>query len=329
MMGWTDRHARYFMRQISRHIVVFGEMLPPEAVLYSKKRAYVHFDPEEHPVVFQFGGNDPDTLARAAREVERAGWDEINLNVGCPSERGLVKAFGAHLFRQPTVVRDCIRAMRDAVSIPVTVKTRIGVNQDQGYEPLAEFVGIVREGGCEVFYIHARNAWLDGLSPTENRHVPPLHYEHVHRLKQEFPELTVVINGGITEWDDVREHLRGVDGVMIGRRAYKDPFWLRTVERDFFGGSPELPSQPELLRRCLPYVERELAAGTKVCDILRHMVGLYRAVPAASAFRRHVAREAYDRNAGLHTYLRAIDLAEAINLPTSLPELVASFGNRS
>lgn len=313
MMGWTDRHCRYFLRQIAPPAVMFSEMLHPEAiVLGSNKRKYLRRHASENPVAFQLGGNEPAMLARATAEICRAGFDEVNLNVGCPSKKGLTDPFGAHLFKQPQRVRECLQAMGEASNVPVSVKTRIGVDDDEGYEPLAEFVGIVQESGCRIFYVHARKAWLKGLSTKANRQVPPLHYEHVHRLKREFPHLTVVINGGITEWHHARSQLQFVDGVMIGRRAYKDPFWLTLAERELFDSGAPLLDEPEILRRCIGYVQEETAGGTPVREILRHMVGLYRDVPAATAFRRHIALEAYRRDAGLHTYLQAVEIAEAL-----------------
>ena len=315
MMGWTDRHARYFHRQISRNVLVYSEMLAPEAVLYGRRERYLRYHPEEHPVAFQLGGHRPQVLAAAARELEKVGYDEINFNVGCPSQKGKKHPFGAHLMKQPQVVRECLEAMAEAVDIPVTIKTRIGVDDHEGYQPLADFVGQTRESGCRVYIIHARKAWLDGLSPRANRDVPPLHYEYVYRLKREFPELTVILNGGLTEWSEIRQHLAHVDGVMVGRRAYKEPFWLAEVDREIFGGEAESPSPPEILRRCIPYVEEELASGTSLRSIVRHMVGLYRNAPAASAFRRHIALEGNPRGAGLDVFLGAIRIAERLSRP--------------
>ena len=304
MLGWTDRHARFFLRQIHPDALLFTEMLRPEALLYGKKQVFLRHHPCEHPVAFQLGGNQPAVLARAAREVELAGFDEVNLNVGCPSPKGKLEPFGAHLFCQPDLIRDCVQAMAAAVSIPVSVKTRIGIDHDDSYAPLAEFVAKV-EPSCRIFYIHARKAWLDGLSPKENRDVPPLRYEYVYRLKREFPHLTIVINGGITEWSQVHRHLEHVDGVMIGRRAYKDPMWL----------APPGLRQPEILKRCLCYVSRELEEGTPLREITRHMVGLCKNMRAAGVFRRHLAVPAQRDDAGLEAYLEAIELAEALSRP--------------
>lgn len=311
MLGWTDRHERFFLRQISRRVLLYSEMLAPEAIVLNERRMrYIEFDPQEHPVAFQLGGSQPALLAAAARKLEEMGYDEINFNVGCPAQGGHARAYGAHLMKTPDLVADCLKAMQDAVSIPVTIKTRIGIDHEDRYEPLAEFVEVVRRSGCRTFIVHARKAWLQGLSTRQNRLVPPLRYEYVYRLKREFPDLTVVINGQITEWDQVRQHLEHVDGVMIGRRAYKEPYWLATVDRDFFGHSEEVASPPEILRRCIPYVEKELARGTPLRDMVRHMVGLYRSAPAASAFRRFLSIECHDKRADLDTYLQAIRIAD-------------------
>lgn len=318
MMGWTNRHARYFHRQISRNVVVYSEMLAPEAIILGRKDRYIHYHPEEHPVAFQLGGHQPKVLAAAAKELQRVGYDEINFNVGCPSKKGKIQPFGAHLMKQPALVTQCLAAMGEAVDIPVTIKTRIGVDEQEGYQPLADFVGQVKESGCKVFIIHARKAWLDGLStPRANREVPPLHYDYVYRLKREFPDLTVILNGGVTEWSDARQHLQHVDGVMVGRRAYKEPYWLAEVDREIFGAAEPKPSPPEILRRCLDYVQQELESGTHLRDMVRHMVGLYRSAPAAAAFRRHIAMEGNPHGADLSVFLGAIRIADRLSRPGS------------
>ena len=316
MLGWTDRHGRYFLRQISQRILLFSEMLAPEAILLGKKEHYLRHHPEEHPVAFQLGGNQPGQLAAAARDVEKAGYDEVNFNVGCPSLNGRLYRFGAHLMKEPRLVADCVAAMVDAVSIPVSVKCRIGVDELDSYDHLAEFVATIHASGCQVFFVHARKAWLEGLTPKENREVPPLRYDYVYRLKRENPGLTIVLNGGITDWGDATRHLEHVDGVMIGRRAYKDPYWLTRVDQDFFGASAPLPSQIDIMRRCIPYIERELAQGTALRDIVRHMVGLYRQLPSSAAFRRQISLEASRTGAGLDAYLRAIDIAAGLAHPS-------------
>jgi tRNA-dihydrouridine synthase A len=319
MMGWTDRHFRYFFRQISRKAVLFGEMLAPEALVFGKPERYLRFHPDEHPVVFQLGGNNPQLLAKAAVMIEQAGYDEINFNVGCPSKAVGIAKIGAFLFKQPQLVADCVSAMQSAVNIPISVKTRVGVDQDERYEPLHHFVDLISRHGCKIFYIHARNAWLEGLSTNQNRLIPQLRYQDVYRLKRDFPELTIVINGAISTLEQSMEHLQQVDGVMIGRKGYKEPFSFVDADRELFGDSGSLPSQTEILRRCIPYVEAELSAGTALRHIIRHQVGLYRHLPAATAFRRHIALEGVQAKAGLSDYLKAIEIAEGLHHPTKPP----------
>jgi tRNA-dihydrouridine synthase A len=315
MLGWTDRHARYFFRQITRRAVVFTEMLAPEALLLGRREWYLQFHPDEHPIVFQLGGNHPATLAAASRVIEKEGYDEVNLNLGCPSANGKRQRFGAHLMKEPEVVADCLEAMAAAVSIPVSAKIRIGIDDADSFAHLVEFVAKLSGRGCKIFYVHARKALLEGLTCKENREIPPLRYDYVERLKREFPHLTIVLNGGITEWSEVPGHLEKVDGVMIGRRAYKDPYWLRTLDQDFFGSTAALPDHIAIMRRCIPYVEQELANGTALRDITRHMVALYRKLPASTAFRRHVNQEANRRGADIETYLKAIDIAAGLAHP--------------
>lgn len=310
MLGWTDRHARFFLRQISANARMYSEMLHAEALVYGDAEGFLKFHPAEHPVAFQLGGNRPENMAKAARMIEQAGFDEVNLNCGCPSERGHADPYGAHLMAKPELVRDCLAAMRDACSLPVSIKTRIGIDRQDSYEPLAAFAQVVVESGCKLWIVHARKAWLDGLSTQENRHVPPLHYDYVYRLKREFPELTVVINGAIDEWPAVHEHLQHTDGVMVGRRAYKDPFWLREADAQLFGATAEPVSRAQILRRCLPYLEAELTRGAHPRDLMRHTVGLFRDLRGASNFRRHVSVEAHKREAGLEVLEHAIRIAD-------------------
>jgi len=322
MLGWTDRHARYFHRQISRHVLVYGEMLAPEALLLGRKERFLRLHPDEHPVAFQLGGSQPVSLAKAARVVQQAGFDEINFNVGCPSKKGEHLLFGAHLMTRPRLVADCVAAMVEAVDIPVTVKTRIGVDDFDSFDFLADFVGQVAQAGCRIFIIHARKAWLKGLSPRANRLIPPLDYPRVYRLKQEFPHLTVVVNGGIQCWKEARQHLTRVDGVMVGRQAYKEPHWLADVNHEIFGDGSSRPSQAEILKRCIPYVEEELARGTMLRDIMRPMVGLYRKAPAATAFRRHIALQANPAQADLDVFLEAVRISQATQRKARLPDAI-------
>ena len=306
MMDWTDRHCRYFHRLLSPHVRLYTEMVTAPAVLHGDRERLLGFDPAEHPVALQLGGADPRELALAARVGADIGYDEINLNVGCPSDRVQSGRFGACLMREPALVADCIASMRAAVSIPVTVKCRLGVDEQDEYADLESFVETVRATGCHVFIVHARKAWLEGLSPKENREIPPLNYERVYRLKREFPDLAIVVNGGVATVDDVQEHLRHVDGVMLGRIAYHDPYRIAEVERALF--SAPLPDRDEVLARLRPYVEAHLARGDRLQHISRHILGLYQGLPRARAYRRLLSEEAHRGDAGYDVIQRAMSL---------------------
>jgi len=296
MMDWTDRHCRYFHRLLSPRARLYTEMVTSAALVRGGQLRLLEHSQQEHPVALQLGGSDPQELAQAARLGAEAGYDEINLNVGCPSDRVQSGRFGACLMYEPTLVGECVKAMRDAVGIPVTVKCRIGVDEQDEYAGLAEFVERVQAAGCGVFIVHARKAWLKGLSPKENREIPPLDYERVYRLKREFPHLVVVINGGITTVDEVQAHLRQLDGVMLGRAAYHDPYFLARVEAALYG--EPLPRRDEVLQRMRPYVEAELARGTGLKHISRHLLGLYQGEPGARGFRRSLSEGAHLPGAG-------------------------------
>jgi tRNA-dihydrouridine synthase A len=288
MMEWTDRHCRFFHRQLSRHARLYTEMMTTGALLQGDARRHLDFDAAEHPVALQLGGSEPAELARAARLGERWGYDEINLNCGCPSERVQRGAFGACLMAEPALVADCIRAIRDAVSIAVTVKHRTGVDGREDYPFLRDFVGALADAGCEVFIVHARSAWLKGLSPKENREVPPLRYEMVHRLKADFPARAFVLNGGLTTLDEARQNAVELDGVMLGRAAYHDPFLLSEVDRTLFGEA-NAPSREEVVDRMTAYLARECARGTAPRHIVRHMHGLYQGVRGARLWRQRLS----------------------------------------
>jgi tRNA-dihydrouridine synthase A len=296
MMDWTDRHCRYFHRLLSPRARLYTEMVTSAALVRGKQLRLLEHSQQEHPLALQLGGSDPLELAQAARLGAQAGYDEINLNVGCPSDRVQSGRFGACLMREPALVGDCVKAMRDAVSIPVTVKCRIGVDDQDDYSDLQHFTGTMLEAGVGILAVHARKAWLQGLSPKENREIPPLDYERVYRLKREFPQLVVVINGGITAVDDVRAHLAQVDGVMLGRAAYHDPYLLAQIEAALHG--EPLPQREDVLRHMRPYVEAELARGTALKHISRHLLGLYQGEPGARAFRRTISEGAHLPGAG-------------------------------
>ncbi|MGD9946695.1 MAG: tRNA dihydrouridine(20/20a) synthase DusA [Burkholderiaceae bacterium] len=311
MLDLTDRHCRVFHRQLSRRARLYTEMITTGALLHGPRERLLAFDPVEHPVALQLGGCDPAELAQAARMGARAGYDEINLNCGCPSERVQRGAFGACLMAEPALVADGIRAMRDAVDIPVTVKHRIGLDRDESYAFVRDFVGQVAEAGCGVFIVHARNAWLKGLSPKENRSVPPLRYELAARLKRDFPALVIVLNGGLREHAQALPWLDQVDGVMIGREAYENPWLLSDVDRLYYGeqrvpgqraprdGDAAVPPSREAVARAMqPYLQRQMAAGTPARAVVRHMLGLFNGLPGARRWRRALSDESWLKRAG-------------------------------
>ncbi|WUR14538.1 tRNA dihydrouridine(20/20a) synthase DusA [[Empedobacter] haloabium] len=290
MMDWTDRHCRLFHRQITKHTWLYTEMVTTGALVYGDVERHLRFNDEEHPVALQLGGSDPHDLAVSARLGEKWGYDEINLNCGCPSERVQKGAFGACLMAEPELVRDCVKAMRDAVSIDVTVKHRIGINETESYDFVRDFVGQVADAGCRTFIVHARNAILKGLSPKENREIPPLKYEYAYRLKRDFPEFEILINGGIKTEAEIDEHLRHVDGVMLGREAYHNPYLMATFDRRYYGDDAPVKSREEVLRAMMPYIAAQLAQeggrGLKLNTITRHMLGLMQGLPGAKNFRQ-------------------------------------------
>lgn len=292
MMGWTDRHDRYFMRLITPNTLLYTVMITTGALIHGQKQDVLDFNPEEHPVALQLGGSDPADLAACAKMAEERGYDEVNLNCGCPSERVQKGQFGACLMAAPQLVADCVDAMRQAVHIPVTVKTRIGIDDQDSYQFLTDFVGPIAEKGCDTFIIHARKAILGGLSPAENRRVPPLKYDTAYRLKKDFPHLSIVLNGGITTIDQIKTALQSLDGVMIGREAYQNPYFMAEVERDIFGNTDVL-SRDEVIERMIPYVKKCLADGIPVKDVTRHILGLYQSSRGAKRWRQVLSTEAY------------------------------------
>lgn len=287
MLDWTDRHCRFFHRLLTRRARLYTEMVTTGALLHGDVARHLDFDSAEHPVALQLGGSEPADLARCARLGERWGYDEINLNCGCPSERVQRGAFGACLMAEPALVADCVKAMVDAVSVPVTVKHRIGIDRVESYDFVRDFVGTVAEAGCRVFIVHARNAWLKGLSPKENREVPPLRYELVHRLRRELPGLVIVINGGIADAPAVHRELALVDGVMIGRQAYHDPWWLASWDATWYGEPDRGLTREAVEAEMVAYMAREQAArGTPWHAVARHMLGLYNGLPGARRWRQ-------------------------------------------
>ena len=309
MLEWTDRHFRFFLRLISRRVFLYTEMVTTGAMLHGDRARLLAYDPSEHPVGLQLGGSDPSALAECARVAAGLGYDEVNLNVGCPSDRVQNGRFGACLMAEPELVGECVAAMREAVGIPVTVKTRIGIDDLDSYEGLAYFIDTVAAAGCRTFIIHARKAWLKGLSPKENREIPPLRYEVARQLKQDFPGLEIVLNGGILTLDECVAHLRDVDGVMLGRAAYHNPYCLAEADRLLFGDEYSVRSRHEVLEAFLPYVAHELAQGAHLQGISRHILGLFHGEPGGRLWRRHLSENAVRADAGVEVLRAAAGLA--------------------
>lgn len=305
MLDYTDRHARYLLRLLTRRTLLYTEMVTTGALMHGDPARHLDHDPAEHPLALQVGGSEAAAMAASARLAERWRYDEVNVNVGCPSPRVQSGAFGACLMAEPRTVADCVRAMTAAAAIPVTVKTRIGIDQRDSYEALADFVGTVAEAGCGTFVVHARKAWLTGLSPAENRTVPPLRYDVVYRLKRDFPALEIVLNGGVTSLDAAREHLARVDGVMIGRAAYEDPFLLAEADPIIFGEPGPARGRGDVLRAYMDYVEAHLARGVPLARMSRHLFGLFHGHPGARAWRRHLTEGAARPGAGIEVVVDA------------------------
>jgi tRNA-dihydrouridine synthase A len=306
MMEWTDRHCRFFHRLLTRRALLYTEMITTGAVLHGDAARLLRHDPSEHPVAVQLGGSDPQDLARAARICADMGFDEVNLNVGCPSDRVQNGRFGACLMAEPQLVGDCVAAMKATVTVPVTVKCRIGIDDQDPEIALDILADTVAAAGVDRLIVHARKAWLAGLSPKENREVPPLDYARVYRLKERRPDLVIVLNGGVETLPQASAHLAHVDGVMMGRAAYKEPWRLGQVDPTIFGVPAPLTSAREVAEALIPYLERETAAGARANSILRHVLGLFQAVPGARAFRRHLATMAVRPGAGAEVLREAL-----------------------
>lgn len=319
-MDWTDRHCRYFWRLLSRHTRVYTEMVTTGALIHGDTHRHLQFNEEEHPVALQLGGSSPRDLALSAKMGADYGYDEINLNCGCPSDRVQNGAFGACLMREPELVRDCISAMHEAIDVPVTVKHRLGIDDDNSYDIVRDFVGTVAEGGATVFIAHARNAWLKGLSPKENREVPPLKYEWVYQLKRDFPSLTIVLNGGIASIEECQEHLTHVDGVMLGREPYQNPWLLSEIDRLLFdvdsvnnkSGRLTDVTRRTTAEALIPYLEKVLSDGGRLNHVLRHVLGLYQRQPGGKQFRRILSEGMHTQGAGIELFEYAIAQTEAL-----------------
>lgn len=307
MLDWTDRHCRYFHRLLTKQTLLYTEMVTTGAILFGKGD-YLLFSEQEHPVALQLGGSDPEALATCAKLAEQRGYDEINLNVGCPSDRVQNGRFGACLMAEAALVADCVKAMRDVVTIPVTVKTRIGIDEQDSYEFLCDFVQTVSDkGGCDTFIIHARKAWLSGLSPKENREIPPLDYPRVYQLKQDFSHLTMAINGGIKTLEEAKAHLESVDGVMMGREAYQNPSLLARVDRELFDASASVPDSIAVIESLYPYIETQLKQGVYLGHITRHILGLFQGVKGARQWRRYLSENAHKPGANVDVVKRALE----------------------
>ncbi|EKO3949558.1 tRNA dihydrouridine(20/20a) synthase DusA [Vibrio fluvialis] len=306
MLDWTDRHCRYFHRLLSSQTLLYTEMVTTGAIIHGKGD-FLAYNEEEHPVALQLGGSNPADLARCARLAQERGYDEINLNVGCPSDRVQNGRFGACLMAEPDLVAQCVAAMKEVVDIPVTVKTRIGIDDQDSYEFLTNFVTLVSEkGGCEQFTIHARKAWLSGLSPKENREIPPLDYPRAYQLKQDFPHLTIAVNGGVKTLAEAKEHLQHLDGVMIGREAYQSPYLLAEVDQQIFGLDTPVKKRSQVVQEMYPYIEQQLAQGSYLGHITRHMLGLFQNMPGARQWRRHISENAHKAGAGIEVVEQAL-----------------------
>jgi tRNA-dihydrouridine synthase A len=310
MMDWTDRHDRVFLRLLSRRARLYTEMITTGALLRGDAARFLRFDAMEHPVAVQLGGSDPQALAECARMAAAHGYDEVNLNVGCPSNRVQAGRFGACLMKEPGLVAQCVAAMRDAVDIPVTVKTRIGVDDDDSVEALHNFVAMLVETGCDALIVHARKAWLSGLSPKQNREIPPLRYDVVHDLKSAFPDLHITLNGGLDSLDAAAAALDAVDGVMMGRTAYKDPWVLAGVDERLFGDPAPVSNRAEVILNYLPYIEAQMAEGAPLIAMTRHILGLFNGVPGARAWRRYLSENATRPGAGVEVVREALALMQ-------------------
>ncbi|WP_410052584.1 tRNA dihydrouridine(20/20a) synthase DusA [Bradyrhizobium sp. SZCCHNR1070] len=317
MMDWTDRHCRVFHRLLSRRALLYTEMVTTGAVIHGDRKRLLGFDKSEHPVALQLGGSEPGDLATSARIGEDFGYDEVNLNVGCPSDRVKDGRFGACLMAEPGLVAACVAAMKGAVRIPVTVKCRIGIDDQDPEVALDVLARAVVAAGADALIVHARKAWLNGLSPKENRDVPPLDYDRVYRLKAALPQVPIIINGGVPSIEAAKQHLAHVDGVMLGRAAYQEPWRLLAVDPELFGEAPPHASMKDALAALEPYIARELAGGTRLHAITRHLVGAYHAVPGARAFRRHLAEHGVRPDAGIAVLREAVAMVEERAAPVA------------
>jgi tRNA-dihydrouridine synthase A len=308
MMDWTDRDFRYLLRLISQHTLLYTEMVTTGALIHGNRKRFLAHDAKEYPLALQLGGSDPAELAECAKMGEDAGYQEVNINVGCPSDRVQSGRFGACLMAEPDLVAEGVAAMQAKVSIPVTVKTRLGIDEFDSYEFLTDFIDKVSAAGCDTFILHARNAWLKGLSPKENRDIPPLNYERVYQVKKDYPHLHIDINGGIQDLDQASQHLQHVDGVMMGRAIYHNPYLLAEADQAIFGQDNSVLSRHEVIEAMLPYIERRMQQGRPLKSITRHLLGVFQGEPGARRWRRHLSENAHLPGAGIHVLKDALSL---------------------
>lgn len=311
MLDWTDRHQRYFMRLISHHALLYTEMVTTGAIIYGDRDRYLQYNKEEHPLALQLGGSDVKDLAECSKIAESYGYDEVNLNLGCPSNRVQNGSFGACMMAEPELVAECIAAMNDAVTIPVTAKTRIGIDERDSFDELVDFINKLHQAGCNSFIIHARKAILQGLSPKENRNIPPLKYDMVYQIKQLFPQCEISLNGGVKTLEQAEEHLKYVDGVMMGREAYHNPYLLSTVDQRFYQDNHTILSRHEVVESMLPYIESEMAKGVRLQSIVRHILGVFQGMRGTKAWKRFLSENAHKENAGPEVLKQALTLVDS------------------
>ena len=307
MLDWTNRHCRYFHRLISKQALLYTEMVTTGALIHGDSHRFLQYSPLENPVAFQLGGSNPKDLAVCAKMVEDYGYAEVNLNVGCPSDRVQNGRFGACLMADPQLVADCVAAMSDATSIPVTVKSRIGIDEQDSYPELVHFISTISDAGCSTFIVHARKAWLSGLSPKQNRDIPPFSYDRVYQLKKDFPHLTIIINGGITTLEQAEQHLTQVDGVMMGREAYQNPYILAEVDQRIFGATHETPSRYAVIEQLIPYIQEQIKTEARLNSVSRHILGLYHGEPGARGWRRYISENVSRLGADEQVILEALE----------------------
>lgn len=312
MLDWTDRHCRYFYRLMSKRTVLYTEMVTTGAIIFGKGD-YLGYNDEEHPVVLQLGGSDPQAMAKCAQIAQEQGYDEININVGCPSDRVQNGRFGACLMAEPELVAQCVEQMKQVVDIPVTVKSRIGIDDQDSYEFLSRFIDVVKEAGCEHFIVHARKAWLSGLSPKQNREIPPLDYERVYQIKRDFSQLEISINGGITSFEQANDHLTHIDGVMIGREVYQNPYILAQADQQIYQETGDVISRHQVIEQMASYIDKHVASGGKVWHAARHMLGLCNGLAGAKQFRRFLSENSSQANANGDLLKQAFDKVIALN----------------